>query len=416
MQPDLRVKMMSVDKLLPYARNARTHSEAQVAQIAASITTFGFVNPVLIDQAGEIIAGHGRVLAAVRLGMTEVPTIRLGHLTPEQVRAFRIADNKLPLNAGWDELMLRLELIDLEALGVDLGVLGFEAADLAELMADKSGGLSEADEAPAPPVVATTRLGDLWLCGEHRVLCGDATEREAFVALMGRDRAVMAFTDPPYNVDYANTAEDKKRGTGRAILNDALGTGFGKFLAAACANLLEFTNGGVYICMSSSELDTLQSAFRGAGGKWSTFLIWAKNTFTLGRSDYHRQYEPILYGWRDGAEHFWSGARNQGDVWFFDKPHVNDLHPTMKPVGLVERAIGNSSQRSAIVLDPFGGSGTTLIAAHRTGRRARVIELDPRYVDVIVARWQTFAGQEATLDGDKRTFRVVAKERAKAAA
>ena len=214
--------------------------------------------------------------------------------------------------------------------------------------------------------------------------------------LLGSELADMTFCDPPYNVNYANSAKDKMRGKNRAILNDALGENFGAFLYDASVNILTVTKGAVYICMSSSELDTLQKAFREAGGKWSTFVIWAKNTFTLGRADYQRQYEPILYGWKEGADHYWCGARDQGDVWLIDKPHKNDLHPTMKPVALVERAIRNSSKSRDIVLDPFGGSGTTMIAAERLGRRARLIELDPKYVDVIVQRWQTATGGSAT--------------------
>jgi DNA modification methylase len=193
-------------------------------------------------------------------------------------------------------------------------------------------------------------------------------------------------------VNYANGSDKKRSGKKRPILNDALGAEFGELLYDACVNILTVSKGAVYICMSSSELDTLQQAFRKAGGKWSTFVIWAKNTFTLGRSDYQRQYEPILYGWKDGADHYWCGVRDQGDVWFFDKPVKNDLHPTMKPVALVERAIRNSSKSRDIVLDPFGGSGTTMIAAERAGRRARLIELDPKYVDVIVKRWQHATG------------------------
>lgn len=210
--------------------------------------------------------------------------------------------------------------------------------------------------------------------------------------------------DPPYNVNYANTPKDKLRGNHRPILNDNLGEDFGTFLQAACTNLLSVTKGAVYIAMSSSELDTLQQAFRNAGGKWSTFIIWAKNTFTLGRADYQRQYEPILYGWREGNDHYWCGARDQGDVWFVNKPAKNDLHPTMKPVELVERAIRNSSKTRDIVLDPFGGSGSTLIACEKSGRRARLIELDPKYIDVIIRRWQSFAGKKATRFADGLTF------------
>ena len=232
----------------------------------------------------------------------------------------------------------------------------------------------------------------------------DAEGTAAIERLMDGQLADMVFSDPPYNVDYGSGAKGKLQGKDRRILNDALGDGFYQFLYDACVNMLTVTKGACYICMSSSELHTLQRAFTDAGGKWSTFVIWAKNTFTLGRADYQRQYEPILYGWKQGADHFWCGARDQGDVWFVDKPRVNDLHPTMKPVELVERAIRNSSKSRDIVLDLFGGSGTTLVAAERTGRSARLLELDPRYVDVIVTRWQNLTGGVAVLDGEDRTF------------
>jgi DNA modification methylase len=222
--------------------------------------------------------------------------------------------------------------------------------------------------------------------------------------------ADMALTDPPYNVDYGNSAKDKLRGKHRPILNDNLGGGFKAFLLDACTNILSVTKGAVYVCMSSSELHTLQRAFLAAGGKWSTFVIWAKNTFTLGRADYQRQYEPILYGWKEGANHYWCGARDQGDVWFIDKPVRNDLHP-MKPVALVERAIRNSSKSRDIVLDPFGGSGSTLIACEKTGRQARLLELDPKYCDVIIQRWRDWTGGVATLGGDGRPFVDVVVER-----
>ena len=219
----------------------------------------------------------------------------------------------------------------------------------------------------------------------------------------------MTVTDPPYNVNYANTAKDKLRGTYRPILNDNMGADFSALLLLACQNILAVTKGAVYIAMSSSELDTLQAAFRAAGGKWSTFVIWAKNTFTMGRADYQRQYEPILYGWKEGAQHYWCGARDQGDVWQIKKPHKNDLHPTMKPVELMERAVRNSSKTRDIVLDPFGGSGTTVIACEKSGRRARLMELDPKYVDVIIKRWQSFTGKEAQRASDGVRFADLVK-------
>jgi DNA modification methylase len=226
----------------------------------------------------------------------------------------------------------------------------------------------------------------------------------------------MTWTDPPYNVDYANSPKDKLRGKHRPILNDDLGSGFEAFLLDACTNILSVTKGAAYVCMSSSELHTLQRAFATAGGKWSTFVIWAKNTFTLGRADYQRQYEPILYGWKEGGDHYWCGARDQGDVWFVDKPVRNDLHPTMKPVALVERAVRNSSKSRDIVLDPFGRSGSTLIACEKAGRQARLIELDPKYVDVIIHRFQDYAGKTAVLDGDGRSYEEIAASREAAAA
>jgi DNA modification methylase len=227
---------------------------------------------------------------------------------------------------------------------------------------------------------------------------------------MNGQLADMAFTDPPYNVDYGNNAKDKMRGKDRRIMNDALGDGFYKFLYDACVNLLVVTKGACYVCMSSSELHTLQKAWLDAGGKWSTFVIWAKNTFTLGRADYQRQYEPILYGWKDGAKHFWCGDRDQSDIWNYNKPRVNDLHPTMKPVELVERAINNSSKTRDIVIDLFGGSGTTLIACEKTNRQARLMEMDPKYVDVIVKRWEDFTGQKATRESDGSAFSDLAPQ------
>jgi DNA modification methylase len=328
-------------------------------------------------------------------------------LTPTQRRALMIADNQIALNAGWNEEMLAAELTALREEAFDLDLLGFDDADLDRLLAENVDAQEAVDEAPEPPADPVSRPGDIWVCGEHRVLCGDATVLSDVETLLGGELADMAFTDPPYNVNYANSAKDKLRGKNRPILNDALGDAFGAFLYDACVNLLTVTKGGVYICMSSSELDALQKAFRAAGGKWSTFVIWAKNTFTLGRADYQRQYEPILYGWKDGTDHYWCGARDQGDVWFFDKPVKNDLHPTMKPVALVERAIRNSSKSRDIVLDLFGGSGTTMIAAERAGRRARLVELDPRYVDVIVRRWQETTGGSAVHAATGQSFAEV---------
>jgi DNA modification methylase len=402
----LQIHYRPIDSLIPYARNAKQHSDAQVAQIAASIREFGWGAPILVDGQNNVIAGHGRLLAARKLGMADVPVVPLEHLTDTQRRALILADNKIGENASWEDELLGIELAELKEAGFDLGLTGFSPEEWKALIAGDhaTDGLTDDDAVPEVTETPISRTGDVWLLGEHKLLCGDATKSEDYQTLLGDELVDMTFTDPPYNVNYANTAKDKMRGTNRPILNDNLGDGFGAFLVAACQNILTVTKGAVYIAMSSSELDTLQSAFRTAGGKWSTFIIWAKNTFTLGRADYQRQYEPILYGWRDGTDHFWCGARDQGDVWNIKKPQKNDLHPTMKPVELVERAVRNSSKTQDIVLDPFGGSGTTLIACEKTGRRARLIELDPQYVDVIVRRWQDYTGQAAKRASDGATF------------
>jgi DNA modification methylase len=404
---DLLVERWPIDRLIPYIRNARTHSEEQVAQVAASIVEFGWTNPILVGADGVIIAGHARVLAARKLGMTEVPVIVLDHLSETQRRALVIADNRLAMNAGWDEEMLRVELESLQVDGFNLDIVGFSDEEIEALLQEpeeERAGNTDDDAVPETPETAVTVPGDVWILGEHRLLCGDSTQIEAVEKVLAGGLADMVFTDPPYNVNYGATMKDKLRKKSRKIANDNLGDGFEQFLRDSCTNLLAVTKGAIYICMSSSEIHTLQRVFREAGGHWSTFIVWAKNTFTMGRSDYQRQYEAILYGWKEGTDHFWCGARDQGDVWFIKKPSVNDLHPTMKPVELVERAIRNSSKGRDTVLDPFGGSGTTLIACEESGRQARVIELDPKYCDVIVTRWQEFTGKQARHAENGRAF------------
>jgi DNA modification methylase len=408
----LSVRYLPVETLLPYAGNARTHSGDQVGQIAASIAEFGFVNPILVGEGNIIIAGHGRLMAAQKLGLATVPVIELPHLSESQRRALVIADNRIAENAGWDEGLLRQELVALQEIDFDLDLLGFSEQELEDLLVEPNGdGETDADAVPEVAEETISKPGDVWVLGNHRVICGSATVLADVEKVLAGELADMVFTDPPYNVNYANSAKDKLRGKNRPIKNDNLGEGFYDFLHDACVNALSVCKGACYICMSSSELHTLQAAFNQAGGKWSTFIIWAKNTFTLGRADYQRQYEPILYGWKDGVDHYWCGARDQGDVWFVNKPRVNDLHPTMKPVELVERAIVNSSKTRDIVLDVFGGSGSTLIACEKTNRRCRMVELEPRYVDVIVRRWQEFTGKQAILAETGELFENLAKER-----
>ena len=421
------IELKSVEELIPYAKNARTHSDVQVNQIAASITEFGFTNPILVDGAKGIIAGHGRLMAAKKLGLNQVPVVILDHLSETQKRAYIIADNKLAENAGWDEEILANELHDLKEENFDLDLIGFEDQELERLFTN----LYESDEdteqeedIPEAEEKPISKAGDIWLLGDHKLICGDSTKLETYQSLLTNELADMTFTDPPYNVDYGNTMKDnligkKNSKTGkeyknasgqRTILNDNLGDDFPKFLFDCCSNILALTKGACYICMSSSELHTLQKSFVEAGGKWSTFIIWAKNHFTLGRSDYQRQYEPILYGWREKNDHYWCGDRNQSDVWYFNKPNKSELHPTMKPVELVKKAILNSSKTDDIILDPFGGSGSTLIAAEQLKRRCRMIELDPKYVDVIIKRWQNLTGKKAINSINEKSFDEILNE------
>jgi DNA modification methylase len=409
-----RIEIWPVDRLIPYARNARTHSEAQIAQIAGSIREFGFNAPILVDSNDGIIAGHGRLLAARKLGMAEVPVVVLDHLSDTQRRAYIIADNRLALSADWDEEMLRVELASLQEDDFDLDVIGFSDEELEELLIEPEeefSGLTGEDVIPEPEEHIVTIPGDVWLMNDHRLLCGDATNPDAIRTILAGGLADMVFTDPPYNVDYEGKTAKKLK-----IDNDALGSSFYDFLHTISRNLLEVTKGAIYVCMSSSELHTLHEAFTDAGGHWSTFIVWAKHHFTLGRSDYQRQYEPILYGWRKGVDHFWCGDRDQGDVWFIKRPAASTQHPIVKPVELIERAIRNSSKTRDTVLDPFGGSGTALIACEKSGRQARLIELEPKYCDVIIRRWQAYTGHEAKLESNGATYAETARARMSVAA
>jgi DNA modification methylase len=409
------IEMKPVEELIPYAKNARTHSESQVAQIANSIIEFGFTNPILIDGSKGIIAGHGRLMAAKKLNLPQVPVVILDHLSDAQKRAYIIADNKLAENAGWDEEILALELADLKEENFDLDLIGFEDQELEKLFEN----LYESDEQKEEDIPEIeenpiSKSGDIWLLGNHKLICGDSVKQETYNQLLENELVDMTFTDPPYNVDYGNSMKDTIRENNNTILNDNLGDDFPKFLLDVCTNILEITKGACYICMSSSELHTLQKAFIDAGGKWSTFIVWAKNHFTLGRSDYQRQYEPILYGWKEKNDHYWCGDRNQSDVWYFNKPNKSDLHPTMKPVELCKRAILNSSKTDDIILDPFGGSGSTLIAAEQVKRRCRMIELDQKYVDVIIKRWQNLTNKKATLLQNGEAFDDILKKQVNA--
>ena len=378
-----KIENVSIDKLVPYARNSRTHSDSQVAQIAASIKEFGFTNPILIDGDGGIIAGHGRVMAAKSMKLDSVPCIRLDHLTDAQKKAYVIADNKLALNAGWNDQMLGLELADLQGLGFDLELTGFSKDELASLMApDPTDGLTDEDEVPELPEQPVTVLGDVWVLGKHRLMCGDSTSIDAVDKLMDGQKADMVFTDPPYGVDYKGINNDSRDG-----LEDLLRAAFGNYLASSKSGA------SIYCFHSDRCADVFHKVFR-EFFHFSSMIIWAKNSLTLSQTDYQSQHEPCLYGWMNNGKHSWFSDRKQTSVWKFDKEKVVG-HTTPKPVGLVEKAISNSSKGGDAILDLFGGSGSTLIAAEKTSRQARLMELDPKYVDVIIKRWQDFTGKIA---------------------
>jgi site-specific DNA-methyltransferase (adenine-specific) len=392
--PD-HLETIQIDALIPYARNSRTHSDGQVAQIASSIKEFGFTNPVLIDGGGGIIAGHGRVLAARKLGMSEVPCIRLDHLTEAQKRAYVIADNRLALNSGWDTEMLKVEFADLQELGFDLELTGFDLDEIKELLAPVgTEGLTDPDDAPPLPEHPRTVPGDIWVMGKHRLLCGDSTSMDDLAKLTDGQLVDMWLTDPPYNVAYEGKTKEAM-----TIKNDEMGDDqFRQFLrdAYTAADTVMKPGAVFYIWHADSEGYNFRGAAQDAGWKVRQCLIWKKSSMVMGRQDYHWKHEPCLYGWKEGAGHLWAADRKQTTILEFEKPTRNGEHPTMKPVALFEYQLLNNTKGGDQVLDSFGGSGTTLIAAEKNGRVARIMELDPKYCDVIVKRWQDFTGKIAT--------------------
>lgn len=400
--PNIKSELREIGDLIPFARNSRTHSDEQVAQIAASIREFGWTNPILVDGANGIIAGHGRLMAARKLGMEQVPVIVLDHLTDAQKRALIIADNKLALNAGWDMDLLSSEIEGLGEEGFDLSLLGFNEDELAALLAEKTEGLVDADDIPEVPAEPVSVLGDVWVLGKHRVHCGDSTSIDAMDALMGGVLADMWLTDPPYNVAYEGKTKDAL-----TIQNDSMGDDqFRAFLRDAyiAADSVLKPGAVFYIWHADSEGYNFRGAAFDAGWKVRQCLIWKKSVMVMGRQDYQWRHEPCLYGWKEGAGHLWASDRKQTTILEFDKPQRNGEHPTMKPVALFEYQMLNNTKGGDVVLDSFGGSGTTLIAAEKNGRVARLMELDPKYCDVIVKRWQDFTGQQAIHEATGRTF------------
>jgi site-specific DNA-methyltransferase (adenine-specific) len=389
--------MTRVGDLTPYARNSRTHSDEQVAQIAASIKEFGWTNPILIDGEKGIIAGHGRLKAAMRLGLEEIPAIELSHLTEIQKKALIIADNKLALNAGWDTELLSLELEELELEGLDLSLTGFGEEEISALKPEVvNEGLTDEDAVPEPPPEPITKPGDIWILGKHRLMCGDSTSVDHLEKLCNGRQVDMWLTDPPYNVAYEGKTKDAL-----TIKNDSMSDDtFRQFLrdAYTAADAVMKAGAVFYIWHADSEGYNFRGAAQDAGWKVRQCLIWKKSTMVMGRQDYHWKHEPCLYGWKEGAGHLWAADRKQTTILEFDKPSRNGEHPTMKPVALFEYQMLNNTKGGDIVLDSFGGSGTTLVAAEKNGRVAYLMELDPKYCDVIVKRWEEFTGQKARLE------------------
>ncbi len=412
----IQIERVAIAALIPYVRNSRTHSDVQVAQIAASIREFGFTNPVLLDEANGIIAGHGRVLAARKLGMQDVPAIRLAHLTEAQKRAYVIADNKLALNAGWDEELLRLELKDLQDLNFDVALTGFSTEELDALMAPPgTEGLTDPDAVPEAPEHPVSVPGDVWLLGRHRLACGDCTDALVVEKALGGVKPHLMVTDPPYGVEYdpawrAKAGVNNSKGKLGKVLNDdradwreawALFPG-DVFYVWSAPGPLQCV---VHDSLIAADMDVRQQ------------IVWAKDRFALGRGHYHYQHEVCWYGVRKNKTAHYNGDRSQSTVWNIkardDEGHG---HGTQKPVECMRRPIENNSSPGQAVYEPFSGSGTTIIAAEMTGRACHAIELNAAYVDVAIKRWQEFTGQAATLEGDGRSFTDVATERCKAAA
>lgn len=391
-----------VKSLIPYARNARTHSDMQVAQIAASIKEFGFLNPIVIAEDNTILCGHGRLMAAQKLGLKKVPCVKESHLTETQRRAFIIADNKLSLNAGWDNELLSVELTELQGADFDLDLLGYDEKELSQLF-DEGNEIQEDEFDVETELTKPTfsKLGDIWSLGRHRLVCGDSTKEETYKRLMGKKKANLVMTDPPYNVDY--------QGSAGKIKNDNMESDkFYQFLFDAFVNMEQAmaSDASIYVFHADTEGLNFRKAFIDAGFYLSGCCIWKKPSLVLGRSPYQWQHEPCLYGWKKKGKHQWYSGRKETTVWEFEKSKKNSEHPTMKPIPLLAYPITNSTMSNAIVLDPFGGSGSTLIACEQTDRICYTIELDEKFCDVIVNRYLEQVGTDTEIKviRDGKTF------------
>ena len=406
----LAITYRPISELIPYARNARTHSEAQVALIAGSIREYGFTNPVLVDGANGIIAGHGRVLAARQLGLASVPTIELAHLTETQKQAYILADNRLAEAAGWDKDLLALELGDLRDLGVDLTALGFDLGELDTLLNAGTPDPRE-DEVPDPPAVPVSQAGDLWLLGKHRLLCGDSTSASDVARLLNGVTPQLLVSDPPFGVNYDPAWRN------RAGLSETKRTG--KVLNDHRADWREawalFPGDVAYVWHGALHATTVAESLVACGFAIRSQIIWAKERLVLSRGDYHWQHEPCWYAVRATGKGHWSGDRKQTTLWSIPSrdQDARTVHGTQKPVECMRRPMLNNASPGQAVYEPFSGSGSSIIAAETCGRACHAMELDPTYVDVAVTRWQAFTGKEAVLEGDGRSFAEIAAQREK---
>ncbi len=388
MKTTTEMQLISTEKLIPYVNNARTHSAEQINKLRSSLREFGFINPVIIDRGFNVIAGHGRIEAAKAEGIPEVPCVFADYLTDAQKKAYILADNRMAMDAGWDEELLRVEIEALQAESFDVGLTGFDESEIADLFETdsevKDDGFDVDAELEKPPV---TKSGDLWLLGNHRLICGDSTREETYTLLMDGKKANLVVTDPPYNVNY--------EGSAGKIKNDNMENGkFYQFLLDAFTNMEKVMadDASIYVFHADTEGLNFRKAFADAGFYLSGTCIWKKQSLVLGRSPYQWQHEPVLFGWKKKGRHQWYTGRKESTIWEFDKPKKNGDHPTMKPVPLVAYPIKNSSMSNCIVLDPFGGSGSTLIACEQTNRVCHTIELDEKFCDVIVKRFIEQAG------------------------
>ena len=404
------IELWPIDKLIFYARNPRKN-DAAVDRMVASIREFGFKIPVLARGNGEVVDGHLRLKAARKLKITEVPVILCDEWTEAQVKAFRLMVNRSVAWAEWDEGLLSLELLDLKNLDFDLGLTGFEDEELAQLLAaqDAADGLTDEDDVPELPETPISLAGDLWILGDHKLLVGDAADTGAVAKLMAGATVDLVFTDPPYNVNYEGYTEDRLKIKGDRMSD----SDFKEFLQAAFRSyrLLVKPGASIYVCHSSSWQREFQNALESAGFEVRCQIIWAKNTFAWGFGRYKFQHEPIFYTHVADQKDAWYGDKTQSTLWNEKKPAANRIHPTAKPVELVERALLNSSKAGDVVADLFGGSGSTLIGCERRGRHARLMEIDPKYGDCIIRRFQEYTGKQATLDSDGRTFEEIKAER-----